>query len=251
MKSLKNILIRSLACGLCAVAAYACSPEYMTYDISQQDGVYFSSDSIGFQFGMNTGETYPMSIYVGMLGSPKDYDRTFSVEVVTEETTAVEGLHYTITPTFTVAANAVSGSIPVTLIRYEDPELAQHPFVLTLRLKDNDNFRVVMKEKIKLEFSDEEMPRPYWWQDRFLGPYSQLLMIDILHYYWAMEETHNALYKRMVAGYGREFQGGSIGMGFPYQFQIAFIKYVITPAYEYYLEHPNEKVNLPDPQTLY
>lgn len=72
-------------------------------------------------------------------------------------------------------------------------------------------------------------------------------MMDILNNYWALEETHPLLFERIAAEYGRNLERA---YSFPYQQEIAFIKYIITPAYEYYKEHPHPKVDIPEPATL-
>ena len=131
--------------------------------------------------------------------------------------------------------------------RYLDPEITQHPFVIKMKLVENDDFRLVMGNECKLEFSDTELPRPRWWSERHFGPYSQMLMMDIYNYYWDLETTHPLLFERIVEEYGRNLEKA---YSFPYQQEIAFIKYVITPAYEYYQAHPHPKVDIPDPSTL-
>ena len=116
-----------------------------------------------------------------------------------------------------------------------------------MRLQENENFRLVMENECKFEFSDKEMPKPKWWLESVFGPYSQLLMIDILNSYWELEETRPLFYERIVAAYGKNLEGGTEIGGFPYQQKRGFIKYVVTPVYEYYLEHPHEGIDIPDP----
>lgn len=226
----------------------SCDTNYLDYNTKLKDGIYFTSDSLNYQFGMNKGEDFDYIINARVLGMPRDYDREFSVKINTEKTTAVEGLHYDVSKTFVVKAGQVNGQIPFVLHRYLDPEITEHPFTISLALEENEHFRLMVLWECKLEFSDTELPRPRWWSETYFGPYSQMLMMDIYHYYWQLEETHPSLFDRIVAEYGRELEKA---LSFPYQQEIAFIKYIITPAYEYYLEHPHEKVKLPDPATLY
>ena len=148
---------------------------------------------------------------------------------------------------FIIPAYEIIGKISFVLHRYLDPEITQHPFVIKMKLVENDDFRLVMGNECKLEFSDTELPRPRWWSDKHFGPYSQMLMMDIYNYYWDLETTHPLLFERIVVEYGRNLEKA---YSFPYQQEIAFIKYVITPAYEYYQAHPHPKVDIPDPSTL-
>ncbi|MDE5610475.1 MAG: DUF4843 domain-containing protein [Odoribacter sp.] len=250
MKKIRNILKVGVVC-VCLGLFQACHPSYLAYDEDLKDGIYFASDSVGFQFGMNKGEDIDRDIYVRVLGMPKAYDRTFEVEFVPEETTAKRELHFDQTAALVVPANEVLGKISFVLHRYLDPELTKEPVVIKMRLKENEHFRVLMTGECKFEFSDTELPQPVWWQDRYLGPYSQLLMIDILNSYWDLEETRPLLYERFEEMYGRNLlgsnEGGSQAPGFPYQQQVVFLKYVITPVYEYYQEHPHEGIDIPDP----
>lgn len=226
---------------------YSCSTDYMAYDVELKDGIYFASDSLNYQFGMQKGEDFAYDMTVRVLGTPKNHDRVFGVELVADETTAKEGLHYELSKSFIIPANKIIGKISFVLHRYLDPEITQHPFVIKMKLVENDDFRLVMGNECKLEFSDTELPRPRWWSERHFGPYSQMLMMDIYNYYWDLETTHPLLFERIVEEYGRNLEKA---YSFPYQQEIAFIKYVITPAYEYYQEHPHPKVDLPDPSTL-
>ena len=67
---------------------YSCSTDYMAYDVELKDGIYFASDSLNYQFGMQKGEDFAYDMTVRVLGTPKDHDRVFGVELVADETTA-------------------------------------------------------------------------------------------------------------------------------------------------------------------
>ena len=71
---------------------YSCSTDYMAYDVELKDGIYFASDSLNYQFGMQKGEDFAYDMTVRVLGTPKDHDRVFGVELVADETTAKEGI---------------------------------------------------------------------------------------------------------------------------------------------------------------
>lgn len=248
MNTLKSNIVYAvlILCGLFVLSA-GCHSDYLGYDTDLKDGIYFGGDSLNFKFGMSKGEDFDYTMQVVVLGLPRDEDREFVIEVVADSTSAVEGLHYEIPTHFIVKAGLVVGDIPLVLHRYKDPEITKRDFVLQLQLKENDCFRLVMQSECKLVFSDTELPQPRWWHDGYFGPYSQLLMMDIFFYYWQLEETHPLLYERIVDEYGKNLEKA---FGFPFQQKIAFIKYIITPAYQYYQEHPNERVDIPDPDTL-
>lgn len=247
MKTMKQNIIIPILTWMCIMGLSSCHTDYMDYDVKMKDGIYFTSDSVNYQFGMQVGEDFKYAIAVRMLGTPKEYDRKFGVELVKEETTAKEGLHYELIDTFVIPANTVIGNVSFILHRYLDPEITKKTFTIKMRLLENESFRVVMGKECKLEFSDTELPRPRWWSDYHFGPYSQMLMMDIMNNYWALETTRPLLFERIASEYGRNLEKA---WSFPYQQEIAFIKYIITPAYEYYKEHPHPKVDIPDPSTL-
>ena len=229
------------------ISLCSCNTDYMAYNVKLKDGIYFTSDSLNYQFGMQKGEDFAYDVTVKVLGTPKNNDRQFEMKLIPEETTAREGLHYELIQSFIIPANEVTGKISFVLHRYLDPEITKQPFTIKMELVENEEFRLVMEDECKLEFSDTELPRPRWWSERHFGPYSQMLMMDIYNYYWDLETTHPLWFERIVGEYGRNLEKA---FSFPYQQEIAFIKYIITPAYKYYQEHPHPRVNIPDPETL-
>ncbi len=94
MKTMKQNIIIPILTWMCIMGLSSCHTDYMDYDVKMKDGIYFTSDSVNYQFGMQVGEDFKYAIAVRMLGTPKEYDRKFGVELVKEETTAKEGLHY-------------------------------------------------------------------------------------------------------------------------------------------------------------
>ncbi|MBQ6792727.1 MAG: DUF4843 domain-containing protein, partial [Butyricimonas sp.] len=162
MKVLTLNYITFVVVVMSMVGLYSCSTDYMAYDVELKDGIYFASDSLNYQFGMQKGEDFAYDITVNMLGTPKDHDRVFGVELVADETTAKEGVHYELSKSFIIPANRIVGKISFVLHRYLDPEITQRPFVIKMRLVENDDFRLVMGNECKLEFSDTELPRPRW-----------------------------------------------------------------------------------------
>ena len=41
---------------------YSCSTDYMAYDVELKDGIYFASDSLNYQFGMQKGEDFGFNL---------------------------------------------------------------------------------------------------------------------------------------------------------------------------------------------
>ena len=132
MKVLTLNYITFVVVVMSMVGLYSCSTDYMAYDVELKDGIYFASDSLNYQFGMQKGEDFAYDITVNMLGTPKDHDRVFGVELVADETTAKEGVHYELSKSFIIPANRIVGKISFVLHRYLDPEITQRPFVIKM-----------------------------------------------------------------------------------------------------------------------
>ena len=90
MKVLTLNYITFVVVVMSMVGLYSCSTDYMAYDVELKDGIYFASDSFNYQFGMQKGEDFAYDMTVCVLGTPKDHDRVFGVELVADETTAKE-----------------------------------------------------------------------------------------------------------------------------------------------------------------
>ena len=100
MKRMKRNSILPMLVLTSIMGISSCSTDYMAYDVGLKDGIYFITDSVNYQFGMKVGEDFNYAIAVRLLGTPKHYDRKFGIELLEEETTAKEGLHYKLIDTF-------------------------------------------------------------------------------------------------------------------------------------------------------
>ena len=147
---------------LMAVAIGACSKDDIhTFDLDES-GIYFQYggqarlyqnidayyDSLSYSFSTAREDLTDTILYtrVRTMGKVRDYDRTFSVSVDAENTTAVEGVHYTIDYTQAVIPAGESEiKFPVKFMRTAD--LMEKRVSLTLRLNDNENFKVYFDEQ--------------------------------------------------------------------------------------------------------
>lgn len=147
-------IIYCLLLPVMVLLSASCKKEMMNYE--GMDGIYFSVRSgpvtttpSGWAWRPYTniefvkqpvGTTeFVANIKVTITGTPKDYDRTFKVEVNPDSTTAEAGVHYMpLAETYTVAANAIDAYIPVTVKRTADMQTAVKK--LGLRLVANENF---------------------------------------------------------------------------------------------------------------
>ncbi len=155
---LKNTLYLLLT----AVAIGACSKDDIhTFDL-EDNGIYFQNggqvrlyqnideynDSLSYSFSTARENLTDTILYtrVRTMGKVRDYDRTFSVTVDEENTTAVEGVHYTIDYSQAVIpAGESEVNFPVKFFRTAD--LMEKRVSLTLRLNDNEHFKVYFDEQ--------------------------------------------------------------------------------------------------------
>lgn len=230
----------------------ACSRDYLEYDTGLKDGIYLkTSDTINYTFGLEVqGSTYDYPLIAALVGMPSDKDRTIGFEVVDTATTAVQGVHYELIDDGVLKAGEVKKLIYITLIRDKDEALKGRPVTLTVRLTENENFRLLpgMTSEATLIFSDQESPQPIWWKIEYLGPYSERLYRDFMHYYWKIEEVNPSLYTTMEDKLGKYIEKTRPSLTMFSEFRIPLLKYVISPMYEYYEKNPDPNVKIPKPQ---
>ena len=231
--------------------AGACSRNYLEYDTNLKDGVYLRGrDSVQYSFGIEVQGTYDYLLGVALVGMPADRDRKIEIEVVDTATTAREGIHYEMQDDGILKAGEVSKMIRITLIRDKDTTLAERPVTLTVRLNENENFRLLpgMLSRVTLTFSDQVQSRPVWWKENYLGPYSDRLLRDFFHYYWKIEEVNPLLYARMEGELGKYLDNLRPTLTMWTDYRIPLLKYVVTPMYEYYEKNPDPDVQIPEPK---
>ncbi len=155
LKNTFYLLLMALAVGACS------KDDIHTFDL-EDNGIYFQFggqtrlyenidayyDSLSYSFSTAREDLTDTILYtrVRTMGKVRDYDRAFSVSVDAENTTAVEGVHYTIDYSQAVVpAGESEMNFPVKFLRASD--LMDKRVTLTLRLNDNENFRVYFDEQ--------------------------------------------------------------------------------------------------------
>lgn len=153
--------------GLLSAGLASCEKETKLYD--GEEGIYFS-----VQFGPEHGneqvwahqqvtpvefinlhgEADTLALKVMITGRIKDYDRHFSVEVVSDTTTARVGVDYqALEPHYTIKAGEYFTHIP--LVVYRTEEIRTEKKALVLRLIPNEHFSIGIPEWKRL---------PNYWQ---------------------------------------------------------------------------------------
>lgn len=133
------------------------------------------SDSTLFSFGLIPSEVSKdtLKLPIEFLGNGSDKDRTYNVSIVTDSTTAVEGVHYlAFDSKQTFHANELMDTLYIVVLR----DALSKDYVngknmrLELKLEATDDFDLGLEGGIqrKIVFNDF-MAEPTWWQSSLYG----------------------------------------------------------------------------------
>jgi len=158
MKTSNKIYLLRVAILMFLLPLISCEKEMMDY--KGVEGIYFAvqhgasygnelvwpyQPSSDVEFVKLTGNESTYQVKVMITGAVKDYDRKFEVQINPDSTTAILGVHYKALPKdLVIPANAISTTVPVTLMRAAD--LANGVKKIGLRLIANQNFKLSFPE---------------------------------------------------------------------------------------------------------
>lgn len=147
-------------------------------------------DRTTFSFGMRDEavERDTARIVVEFLGSVSNMDRNYQVRIVTDSTTAVEGLHYEpISNTQVFRAGRRNDTLKIVLKRkalsssFSNPEDKK----LTLEMVSTADFNLGMKDGLRTRlYINNYLSEPIWWKDpgrsnlRFYHPKKWKILIS-------------------------------------------------------------------------
>lgn len=151
---------------------------------------YMDSTSVSFAFQQPEIQQLTYVIPIKVQGSAKYYEREVSVSV-SSQSTAQEGVHFTLPQKVVIMSDSINGYLPVTLLRTED--MKDQEFSVILNLDANENFdnnlletrktpngdRYVKYSEFQIVVSDI-LSQPQYWPTNFLGEYSEKKL-----YLWA------------------------------------------------------------------
>lgn len=250
----------TICVGLCLAIAglmSACNKEdYPVYDTTQKDAVYVAyenngtaTDSIHYEYGFRLDTKVTLRIPVKLMGMPVDRERSFGVKVVDSLTTMTEELHYTINESrLVLPANQLEGAVEITLYRDKDPELTDTTYIISLELLETEDLRPVQGTSFfQITYSDKRPTAPKWWRTYVIcDPYNFEVAQWFFHYFYLTEESNPATFNELINRYGDYFINAGAQMGPLDVFNNFFAKYVITPLYEQYKDHPEIKICKPN-----
>jgi hypothetical protein len=233
----KILCVAALAATMCACS----NDEYKLYDTTQKDQVfieYYNSSnkqvtSVDYSYGYDIATVHTIEIPVTLMGMPKTYDRAIKVVPVAEETTMVEGTHYTIDESV-LPANEVKGTIRVNLLRDKDPEIQEREFTLKLVIEENEDLRTVGQNEFTITYSDiRPTLTPSWWVTwAGLPNYSFEAAQDFFDYFYRLAPVASPdVFNEIITAYGDYFVNAKLSKG-PMSMYTNFLKnYVLIPMY--------------------
>lgn len=184
------------------------------------------------------------------MGSPAATDRTFSAEIIQDQTTAVAGEQYNIMEDFVVKKDSVNAYIP---IRINRAKLGTNNYKIQFKLIEKDGFVPVNENfKTAIVFFNNNVDKPTWknasgkeyWPTQ-LGVWKPMTYIKFIELFRAMEQKAPETYAIMVKENGKDLANLK---GWPFNYNNSMIKYVLIPLYQYFVEqNPQLGVTVPRP----
>lgn len=157
---------------------------YVYFDDSKAVGDSISS-AYTFTFQDASVKEVIYSVPVYYYGRYINNTANFGVEVVAEETNAIEGVHYQLLDSkeqvFEPKNN--KSACKVKLLRTDS--MKDSTYVLTLRLVDNGTFKVGTVAKVGIKINDQLVKPDYWVYtpyDRFFGSFTKTKFLLLLEY---------------------------------------------------------------------
>ena len=221
----KIYMLATLAVALLMVS---CEDDYKLYDTNQTDSVFFNylnekqtADSvITYSFDYDIAQSHIIDIPVSLMGIPKAEARRIELEVVKDSTDMVEGVNYTIERA-EMAANEVSDTIKIKLLRDKDSEILTKEKKLRIAIVANGELRPTGQNTFTIKYSDIH-PDSY-----------EKAQLFFKYFYELAPKANKAVFDELITKYGDYFiKAKDMEQGGPMAFYDAFlVKYVLIPMY--------------------
>lgn len=227
-------------CGLLAFTA--CEDDLKLYDTGQTDSVFFNyqnddgdaDSTVTYNYGYEITRRHTVNIPVSLMGMPKDEVRNIDLQVVADSTTMVEGVNYTI-ERHELAANAVTDTVKIVLLRDGDPTILTQSKRLRIRIVANNDLRPTGQNTFDITYSDiRPESQPSWWNDGAvsLPEYSfENAQLFFEYFYRLAPQANKEVFNEMIGRYGDYFTKAARFQG-PFSMYDAFLtRYVLIPMY--------------------
>lgn len=232
-----------------SLGLFSCSEtDYPLFDDSVIN-IYFTNDSINYSFGISplSVTEHTIELPVKIIGAPSSKPRTFKIEVIQEKTNAHENTHYKLPETLEIPQDSVSGIVPITIIR---EHLDSTQWQVVIRLIDNENFTPATEVDQKMgaigtiSFNNV-VSKPNWfdwsgefgWPTNQLGPWNPTVYVIFMEHFHQLKNKAPMTYQKMIEKYGENLDNGKYP-GWEYDYDYTLTKYILTPMYQYFQEHP-------------
>jgi len=259
----------------------SCSGTWLMYDTDQKDRLYFTVQGSAnvVSFALMVESEYDYSAKINILGTPKPYDRTFSVQYLPAsegETIFVGGEEVPVCSAdkdtdfsaegFVIPAGEVASSVTVHLHR--NPSMTGIYKKVHFKVLSDDEFlpmdpdststKAIITPEFVLYVTDGEPSCPEWWITEshgvdyqwgaYYGIFTPAKYRKMLEYYHGIAEKNPSLYLDLVEKYGFNIDKEGLQRNFmSMQEQSVWATYVLIPLHAYYQEyyktHPDEAEN--------
>ena len=242
--------------GLWLILCFGCERDYLTYNPKEKGIVYVQyheeyKDTLRQYFdALDVNDSVRVSSRIYVMGMPVDYDRMVNVSIVDSLTTAEENVHFSLGEVV-IKAGEVYGKIPWTFYRTRDPELVSHPVLISFRLNANEDFDLMLGRDTCIYYYQVRMAtvnKPNYWNETYLGPYSEKLYGAFLDQYLELEHTHPSVYKILTDTYSYKFKNSQKTWYLWGNHEYMVVKYIVHPLYDYYQANPDPDVDIPSPK---
>lgn len=235
------------------VLCCACSHDYLRYDAKQKDRIYMIlQDSSVYEFdGVDLQDSMLAGPEIHLLGFPRDYDREIEIELIDSLTTAIKDIHYQLGTKAILKAGELMTNVPLIFYRTRDPELYNKRLSVGFRLKENDYFQLapgMVPPAFRAILTAEEVTRPVWWNESYLGAYSELLYKKFMNQYVSLETTNPTIYKTIERFVGYMFSNSIQSPRVWNSYEYPMVKFIVHPLYDYFQNNPHPEVNIPTPK---
>lgn len=199
----KNKILINCCIALATLFMLSSCSEENVGAYNKNDGIYFEKDSLYYSFGEKAANyiEHEFKIPVKVLGRKSNKKRAFLIEVIKEETTAIEGIHYKpFEKTFIMDVDLVQAEIPVTLLRNKLGFEEDYNIVLKTISSEAFQQEIPSYSKFKLTFSNK-LSEPRWWRSssRYVGAFHPEKYQKFIEYNGkSLANTYNAFREREI-----------------------------------------------------
>lgn len=200
--------------------------EKESFPFKGADRINFGTNEIYYTFGTEAFSVHDkcLKIPVVVVGRKSEHDRSFAIEIDSEETTATKGKEFDDFPTnYNIKANEYKTEIPITIHRLKMSEEEVYKLVLKINAGKDFEEGIVENKKIVIAFTNR-LDKPNWWNmlSEWLGEYNP------------------KKYQKFI-----EFNGKPISKNDIYDNKYGILR-IFKRVKIYFDEHPEFDVHFPD-----